>query len=109
MTKREGLASAASGFDVIGATLRYTIGSYSNGLAYLITERQTGIEHLLTGEAAFLFHKELQFMQKARAIAGSPVAARPWTESLDELVENFWRSASAQDEDGRETPSSDKI
>lgn len=98
MTKRAGSASSASGFEPVGATQRYEITSYSDGLAYLIIERQTGVEHLLTGEQAFLFYKELQFMQRARGITGSPIAARPWAESLDELVQNIWLSASAQSE-----------
>jgi hypothetical protein len=67
-----------------------TRGCFSNGLACLITARQNGREQLLTGGAANLFHHELHFMHMARGVAGSPVSARPWAESLDDLVGRFW-------------------
>lgn len=66
------------------------------------------VEHLLTGEQAFLFRKELQFMHRARGIAGLPIAG-PWAESLDEVVQNLWLSASAYGEGAYRTPTPDKI
>lgn len=56
------------------------------------------METLLTGESAFLFHHELRFMQKASAVTGSHIAARPWSENLDNLVERFWLAAPASRE-----------
>lgn len=82
------------GFTPAGATDHYLIGSFSAGLAYLLTDRASGCEQLLTGEAAYLFNAELQFLLRAKNIAGSPIATKPWAESLDHLVKGFWQPAS---------------
>jgi hypothetical protein len=96
MTALKASVSPASVFQTVGATERYTIGSFSDGLAYLITDRRTAGEQVLVGEAAFLFHRELQFMQMARSIAGSPIASRSWAESLDDLAESFFKPTSGK-------------
>jgi hypothetical protein len=88
------LADAVPGFGTVGSTVRYRISCFSDGLAYLILDRETGAEKLLTGSDAFVFHRAVQVLRLASVTPGAPGARWPIDESLDNLAADFCRTAS---------------
>jgi hypothetical protein len=72
------------------ATKQYQVQSFNEGLAFVLVDRKTGSERLLTHSAAFLFARDLDFLRRQSRVVAPNGFGRCGPGELDDLVRRYW-------------------